>query len=63
IDQLRQQLQAAPAHCDQVQFTLLGLSLPAWNGIYAVGLLAVALWALASRSRSAAEQDRHPRAA
>ena len=45
IDQLREQLQAAPARCDQVQFTLLGLSLSAWNGLYAAGLLAVALWA------------------
>ena len=36
IDQLREQLQAAPARCDQVQFTLLGLSLSAWNGIYAL---------------------------
>ena len=63
IDQLREQLQAAPARCDQVQFTLLGLSLSAWNGIYAAGLLVVALWALASRRRSAAEQDRQPRAA
>ena len=63
IDQLREQLQAAPARCDQVQFTLLGLSLSAWNGIYALALLAMALLGLSRPTLSAAEQDRQPRAA
>lgn len=54
IEQLRQQLATAPARCDQVAFTLLGLSLSAWNGIYALALLAVALWGLIGRQPSAA---------
>ena len=54
IEQLRQQLATAPARCDQVAFTLLGLSLSAWNGIYALALLAVALWGLIGRGPSAA---------
>lgn len=54
IEQLRQQLATAPARCDQVAFTLLGLSLSAWNGIYALALLAVALSGLIGRGPSAA---------
>ena len=54
IEQLRQQLATAPARCDQVAFTLLGLSLSAWNGLYALALLAAALWGLAGRGPSAA---------
>jgi disulfide bond formation protein DsbB len=63
IEELRRQLQAAPARCDQVSFTLLGLSLAAWNGVYALGLSALAAWALLTGRGSAAEQHRHPRAA
>ncbi len=50
IEELRRQLEAAPARCDQVPFTFAGLSLAAWNAIYAAGLLAVAAWALTRRS-------------
>jgi disulfide bond formation protein DsbB len=50
IEELRRQLEAAPARCDQVPFTFAGLSLAAWNAIYAAGLLAVAVWALTRRS-------------
>ena len=50
IEELRRQLEAAPARCDQVPFAFAGLSLAAWNAIYAVGLLAVAVWALTRRS-------------
>jgi disulfide bond formation protein DsbB len=57
IEELRRQLQTAPASCDQVAFTFAGLSLAAWNIIYAAGLLAFAVWGLAWPS--AAEQHRH----
>lgn len=50
IEDLRRQLEQAPARCDQVPFSVAGLSLAAWNGIYAAGLLAVALWGLVRRS-------------
>ena len=60
VEQLRDQLAAAPARCDQIGFTLLGLSLAAWNGIFAMLLLAVAIWTLAAGICSAAEQDRNP---
>ena len=61
IEELRQQLQTAPARCDQVAFTFAGLSLAAWNVVYAAVLLLFAAWALATGS--AAQQDREPRAA
>ena len=64
IDQLREQLASAPARCDQIGFMLLGLSLAAWNGIFALLLLAVAIGTFfAGGRRSATEQDRYPRAA
>lgn len=61
VEELRQQLEAAPARCDQVGFTVAGLSLAAWNAVYAAGLLVFAAWAM--RPGSAAEKDRHPRIA
>lgn len=61
VEELRQQLAAAPARCDQVGFTVAGLSLAAWNAVYAAGLLVFAGWAM--RPGSAAEKDRHPRVA
>lgn len=61
VEELRQQLENAPARCDQVAFKFASLSLAAWNAIYAAALLAFAAWALTTGS--AAEQDRHPRAA
>lgn len=58
IEELRAQLAAAPARCDQVSLTLAGLSLAAWNGVFAAALLGLAVLGLVRR-RSAAEQDRH----
>lgn len=52
IEDLRAQLMAAPARCDQVPLTVLGLSLAAWNGVYAAALLVVALLGLARRVSS-----------
>jgi disulfide bond formation protein DsbB len=49
IEELRRQLEAAPARCDQVPFTFAGLSLAAWNTLYAALLLAFAIWALVRR--------------
>lgn len=38
IDELRAQLTGAPvARCDEAPFTLLGLSMAAWNAVYALG--------------------------
>ncbi len=62
IEELRRQIQAAPARCDQVGFTFLGLSLAAWNLLYAAGLTVLAV-AMLLRRPSAAQQDRYPRAA
>lgn len=45
VDELRQMLAAAPPTCDQVSFTLLGLSLAGWNGLLS---LALAGWAAAA---------------
>ena len=50
IEELRRQLEAAPARCDQVSFTLAGLSLAGWNAIYGAFLLVVAVRALLRRS-------------
>jgi disulfide bond formation protein DsbB len=61
VEELRRQLEAAPARCDQIGFTLAGLSLAAWNAVYAALLLLFAGWAI--RTGSAAEQDRQPRVA
>ncbi len=52
IEDLRAQLKAAPARCDQVPLTVLGLSLAAWNGVYAAALLVVASLGLARRVSS-----------
>jgi disulfide bond formation protein DsbB len=45
IEQLRQMLRAAPPACDQVRFTVLGLSLAAWNLLASLGLAAFAAFA------------------
>jgi disulfide bond formation protein DsbB len=64
VEDLKAQLLNAPARCDQVPLTVLGLSLAAWNGVYAAGLLALAVLALLRRSpASGAQQDRYPRVA
>ncbi len=61
VEELRLQLAAAPARCDQVAFKFAGLSLAAWNAIYAAGMLVFALWSLAAGS--AAKQHGQARAA
>jgi disulfide bond formation protein DsbB len=53
IEELRAQLAHAPARCDQVPLTVAGLSLAAWNGLYAAGLLLVAGVALSRRETRA----------
>lgn len=62
VEDLRSQLAAAPARCDEVSLRLLGLSLAAWNGVLAAVLLALAVVGL-GRPGSAAEQHRQRRAA
>ncbi len=42
IEELRQLLREAPPACDQVRFTVLGLSLAAWNVLASLGLAAFA---------------------
>jgi disulfide bond formation protein DsbB len=49
IEQLRRMLREAPPACDQVRFTVLGLSLAAWNLLASLGLAAVAAYAAARR--------------
>jgi disulfide bond formation protein DsbB len=61
VEELRRQLEAAPARCDQIAFTFAGLSLAAWNVVYAAALFVFAIWALAVGS--AAEQNRQTRIA
>lgn len=39
LEELKAQILAAPPRCDQVTFSLLGLSLAAWNGLLALLLL------------------------
>lgn len=50
IEDLRAQLVAAPARCDQVPLRVLGLSLAGWNGVLAA-TLALASLALFVRTR------------
>jgi disulfide bond formation protein DsbB len=49
IEQLRQMLREAPPACDQVRFTVLGLSLAAWNLLASLGLAGFAAYAAARR--------------
>jgi disulfide bond formation protein DsbB len=49
IEELKAQLANAPARCDQVPLTVAGLSLAAWNGIYAAALLVLCLIGLSRR--------------
>jgi disulfide bond formation protein DsbB len=42
VEELRQMLREAPPACDQVRFTVLGLSLAAWNLVASLGLAAFA---------------------
>lgn len=46
IEELRRALLEAPPACDQVSFTLLGLSLASWNVVVSLLLAALALFAL-----------------
>jgi disulfide bond formation protein DsbB len=49
IEELRQMLREAPPACDQVQFTVFGLSLAAWNVLASLGLAAFAAYAASRR--------------
>jgi disulfide bond formation protein DsbB len=45
VEELRQMLAEAPPACDQVSFTLLGLSLAGWNLIGSLAMAGIAAWA------------------
>jgi disulfide bond formation protein DsbB len=45
VEELRQMLAEAPPACDQVSFTLLGLSLAGWNLLGSLVMAAIAIWA------------------
>jgi disulfide bond formation protein DsbB len=49
IEELRQMLREAPPACDQVEFTVLGWSLAAWNLLASLGLAAFAGYAASGR--------------
>lgn len=49
IEELRQMLREAPPACDQVEFTVLGWSLAAWNLLASLGLAAFAAYAASRR--------------
>lgn len=57
VDQLRELLAAAPPACDQVSFTLFGLSLAAWNIVTCLALACYAAATALGLERRAA-QDR-----
>jgi disulfide bond formation protein DsbB len=61
VAELRALLATAPPACDQVAFTLFGLSLAAWNGLLCLGLAAFAGLSLARAGArgSVAHQHRH----
>jgi disulfide bond formation protein DsbB len=54
VEELRRMLAEAPPTCDQVSFTLFGLSLAGWNLVLSLGLTVWAVLALTSNRR-------HPR--
>jgi disulfide bond formation protein DsbB len=57
VEELRQMLAEAPPACDQVSFTLLGLSLAGWNLIGSLVMAGVAAAAaIGSRRRSARDR-------
>ncbi|MEX2649784.1 MAG: disulfide bond formation protein B [Alphaproteobacteria bacterium] len=44
LDELKAQLlEASPARCDEIPWSLFGLSMAAWNGVLSTGLAVVAL--------------------
>jgi disulfide bond formation protein DsbB len=49
VEELRQMLREAPPPCDQVRFTVFGLSLAAWNLLASFGLAAFAAYAASRR--------------
>jgi disulfide bond formation protein DsbB len=56
IEELKQLLAEAPPTCDQVSFTLLGLSLAVWNVVTSLALAAYAAAAAAGLGRPAARR-------
>jgi disulfide bond formation protein DsbB len=61
VEDLKRLLAEAPPACDQVSFTLLGLSLAGWNVVASLALAAYALAAALSlgRDQSGSNIDRH----
>lgn len=55
VEELRRMLADAPPTCDQVSFTLVGLSLAGWNGVISLGLAGYAAAALVFGRRAARE--------
>ncbi len=53
IEELKQMLATAPPACDQVRFTLVGLSLAGWNFLASLALAACAAAALGLGRRTA----------
>jgi disulfide bond formation protein DsbB len=61
VEELRRLLAEAPPACDQVSFSLLGLSLAGWNVIASLALAAYAIAAALGlgRDQSGSSVDRH----
>lgn len=56
---LLDQIMAAPVvRCDEIAWSLMGISMPAWNAILSLGL--VVLWLLAFRAGRNSTIRRHP---
>lgn len=53
-DLLNQILAAPIVHCDEVAWSMLGLSMASWNAILSLGLVAIWLWAAAVPARRGA---------
>jgi disulfide bond formation protein DsbB len=60
IEDLRRMLAEAPPACDQVGFTLLGLTLAGWDVVASLGLAAFTLAAALGLGRPAAAARRDP---
>jgi disulfide bond formation protein DsbB len=54
VEELRQMLAEAPPACDQVSFTLLGLSLAGWNLAGSLVMAGIAAWAAIGSGRRGA---------
>lgn len=55
LEQLRAQILAAPVvRCDEIAWSLFGISMAGWNALYAAGAAAFAGWAAMGRRPAAA---------